>query len=275
MYAFGPIPRQKRSGRVIGTHQKIDRVSRRHLQAYLEGELSFPKISKILHFEGSRGPDGIKMKSPGKDEPWHFIDPSAVSLDDSLLVAIRDHSTNLTRALVEGNEERAAFEAAWLAHAVTDGLTPAHHEPLDEQVKDLRATDHRKDQFRSRIIMSGDGSRAKFVENNWRYWGAKGVMTTHTLFEAGVAAAAKPLSFARATPRQHDIRRVKDDEFEVMYIEMIQKVDSLGMYEQFKADGWTRALGRQTVSTLLPVVIRAVTLAWYDAYARALREKKV
>lgn len=274
MYAFGPLPKYKKSGRIIGTHQKIDRVSRRHIQPYLESVLSFPKISKILHFEGSRGPDGIKMKSPGRDEPWHFIDPLAISPDDSLLIAIRDHSANLTKALVEEDEERAAFEAAWLAHAVTDGLTPAHHEPLDEQVKDLRPNDHRRDQFRSRIIMTGGGSRTKFVENNWRYWGAKGVMTTHTLFEAGVAAAAKPLNFTRATPRRHDIRRVKDGEFEMMYIEMIYKINDLGMYSQFKADGWTRALGRQTVNILLPVIIRAVTLAWYDAYEKALREKK-
>jgi len=273
MYAFGPLPRQKRSGRVIGTHQKIDRVARRHLQEYLDDRLVFPKVSKILHFEGSRGPDSIKMRSPGKDEPWHFINPASIVSDDLLLVAIRNHSTNLTNALIEGNEERAAFEAAWLAHAVTDGLTPAHHEPLEEQVKDLRASDHRKDQFRSRIIMSGEGSGKKFVENNWRYWGAKGIMTTHTLFEAGVAATAKPLTFSNAALRRKDIRKLEEKGFEGLYIDLIRDVSALGMYDQFKREGWTSALARLTSKVLLPLIIRAVALAWYDAYMKALVKK--
>lgn len=274
MYAFGPLPRQKRSGRVIGTHQKIDRVARRHLEEYLDSRVLFPKVSKILHFEGSRGPDSIKMRSPGKDEPWHFITPSIITHDDTLLVSIRDHSINLTKALVENNEERAAFEAAWLAHAVTDGLTPAHHEPLEEQVKDLRANDHRKDQFRSRIIMSGDGSRKKFVENNWRYWGAKGIMTTHTLFEAGVAATAKPLTFTGAIVRKKDLRQLKEQGFEAMYVDLVHEVHDLGMYEQFKSEGWTSSLARTTSRTLLPLIIRAVTLSWYEAYQSALEEVK-
>lgn len=212
------------------------------------------------------------MRSPGKDEPWHFISPSNIATSDPLLITIRDHSVNLTCALVEGNEERAAFEAAWLAHAVTDGLTPAHHDPLEDQVKGMRATDHRKDQFRSRIIMSGDGSRKKFVENNWRYWGAKGIMTTHTLFEAGVATTAKPLTFAGATLKRKDLRRLHEVGFEALYVEMIQHIDSLSMYEQFKSDGWTSALARLTIRELLPVIIRAVILAWYEAYDNALEE---
>lgn len=270
MYAFGPIPRQKRSGRVIGTHQKIDRIARRYLGQHIRPELPFPSIKDILHFEGSRGPDGIKMKSPGKDEPWHFIDPENMQPDDALLVAIRDHTANLTQALLHRNRERAAFEAAWLAHAVTDGLTPAHHEPLDAQVKHLRASDQRGDTFRSRIIMSGGGSRKQFVANNWEYWGAKGIMTTHALFEAGVATTAKPLNFHDARIRLEDVHRLSDQEFEAMYLDMVRHIYSLGMYDEFKRSGWTRDLALQTTRELLPTIIRAVTLAWYHAYDKAL-----
>ncbi len=269
MYAFGPVPKQTRSGRVIGTHQKIDRVARRHLEPYLRPEVAFPAITDILHFEGSRGPDGIKMKSPGRDEPWHFIDPTCISQDDQLLQAIDDHSANLTKALREDNHVRAAFEAAWLAHAVTDGLTPAHHDPLDEQVKDLRASDHRKDKFRSRIIMTGDGSRKAFVQNNWKYWGAKGIMTTHALFEAGVATTAKPLRFSDAALDAHDTDELQRRGFRSLYIDMVKHVDSLHMYDQFKAEGWTHNLAWQTSRELLPTIIRAVTLAWYDSYRRS------
>ena len=274
MYAFGPIPKQQRSGRVIGTHQKIDRVARRHLTPHLKARVDFPVIHDILHFEGSRGPDAIKMKSPGRDEPWHFIDPGHITSDDVLLVIIRDHSANLTEALAKGNPERAAFEAAWLAHAVTDGLTPAHHDPMDDQVKDLRASDHRKDTFRSRIIMTGNGSGKTFVQNNWKYWGVKGIATTHALFEAGVATTAKPLRFNDAAPTNQDIANLTEHGFEALYIDTVKVIDSLHMYDQFKRHGWTHDLARQTSRELLPTIIRAVTLAWYEAYSQALEVKQ-
>ncbi len=270
MYSFGPIPKQKRSGRIIGTHQKIDRVARRHLATHLQPERHFPDIQTILHFEGSRGPDGIKMKSPGIDEPRHFVDPKNIRIDDDLLVAIRDHIKNLTNALIADDMIRAGFEAAWLAHAVTDGLTPAHHEPFDEQIKSLKSADQEMSKFMSRALMTGNGSGRKFVENNWKYWGAKGIMTTHTLFEGGVATAAKPLAFNGAFVNEDDFTHLREVGFEKLYVAMIEDIDTLKMYEQFKSDGWTRKLAVQTTKTLLPTVIRAVTLAWYEAYTRAL-----
>lgn len=275
MYAFGPIPKQKRSGRVIGTHQKIDRVARRHIKVHLRPEVPFPAIKDILHFEGSRGPDGIKMKSPGKDESWHFIDPKNILPSDGLIVDIKNHSENLTQALIDRNNERAAFEAAWLAHAVTDGLTPAHHEPLHEQVKHMRASDERQHKFRSRIVMSGNGSRRKFVKNNWKYWGAKGIMTSHALFEAGVATTAKPLAFKTAAIQVEEINEVKRRGFIAMYTDMVRKIDELHMYDRFMSDGWTRTLAQQTTRELIPTIIHAAELSWYAAYDEALKREKL
>ena len=272
MYSFGPIPRQKGSGRLIGTHQKIDRIARRQLQPYLLPELQFPSIKDILHFEGSRGPDSIKMRSPGRDEPRHFIDPANITDDSSLIIDIRNHSANLTQALKDKNNERAAFEASWLAHAVTDGLTPAHHDPLDEQIKDLKANDHRKDKFSSRVIMTGHGSSKQFIKNNWQYWGAKGVMTTHALFQGGVATTIQSISFKGIMLDPQDIEQLRHQGFQAMYTRMVKEVDSLKMYDQLKESGWTHDLAVQTVNQLLPIIFQAVTLAWYDAYLRALDE---
>lgn len=268
MYAFGPLPRQKRTGRVIGTHQKIDRVARRHMERFL-GERQFPDIQDILHFEGGRGPDGVKLKSPGRDEPSHFIDPSSITDDDPLLLQISDHSHNLTTAIVSDDMTRAAFEAAWLAHAVTDGLTPAHHEPLEDQLKELRHTDERRNKVRGKVIMAGNGSGRQFIKNNWQYWGAKGIMTTHTLFEAGVATSAKPLQFKDAALSDTDIERLDNHGFTALYADMVRHIDSLGMYDRFKKDGWTGTLARQTTRELMPTIIRAVELAWLEAYRRA------
>ena len=46
------------------------------------------------------------------------------------------NNSDLRRA-VKNDKTRAAFEAAWLAHALTDGLTPAHHYPYQEAVSEL------------------------------------------------------------------------------------------------------------------------------------------
>jgi len=127
MYAGTTFRRD--SGRIVGVHQKIDRASRRLLKKLIGKDAAFPSISQILHFEGINGPDGIKRKSPSKDEPWHYIDPTKDD-DRALIGLINDHMANLVVALRTKNDERAAFEAAWLAHAIVDGLTPAHHYPV-------------------------------------------------------------------------------------------------------------------------------------------------
>jgi hypothetical protein len=271
MYAFGPLPRQKRTGRVIGTHQKIDRVARRHLSLWVP-ETAFPAIKDILHFEGGRGPDALKLKGLGEDKPRHFIDPKNIGPDDELLWTIAAHQRNLTNSLNSGDTTRAAFEAAWLAHAVTDGLTPAHHDPFDEEVSKLRDGEELPKKFRQQLIMTGNGSHRQFVRNNWQYWGAKGIMTTHTLFEAGIASAAKPLTFKDAAANAYDITELKKRGFRSIYIDMIHTIDELAMYERFKRDGWTRVLARQTTRSLMPTIIHAVELAWLESYIKTGKE---
>ena len=95
------------SGNFIGVHQKIDRIARRDLRKISRVGRGFPSAKDILHFEGNNGPDGIKRKSPGVDEPWHFIDPSDPS-DTALVEMIMDHYANLVQALKKRNNVRAA-----------------------------------------------------------------------------------------------------------------------------------------------------------------------
>ncbi len=152
----------------MGTHQKIDKIARRLISRYMDNARIFPSTQKILSFEGMQGPDGLKRKSPGVDEPLHFIRPDC---DDGVLIGlIRDHHYNLVKALVDGNTERAAFEAAWMAHAITDGLTPAHHYPYQERVSELMQDKDYKKLFGVKVkgIMRGN-NLAEAVRNNWLY----------------------------------------------------------------------------------------------------------
>lgn len=264
---------RSKSGLIMGAHQKIDRVSHRLLKPLLKRSLKFPTTKSILHFEGLNGPDGIKRKSPGRDEPWHFIDPHDPE-DRVLLDAIVDHRENLTRALMENNQVRAAFEAAWLAHAVVDGLTPAHHEPFEEELERLRGEDiTTRTSVKSKIMMPGGGSTKRFIKNNWEYWGAKGVMSTHFHFEIGVASTITPLSFDDAGPSGNDLIRLKQDGFEALFLEALKEIASLKMYDRFLKNGWTSRMAGLTKQALAPIIVRTVVLAWYECYWRALKKK--
>ena len=266
MYSFGPLPKVGKSGRHVGVHQKIDRVARRIFREHEQPDLKFPGIADILHFEGIRGPDGVKIKSPGVDEPWHFVDPKQPS--DNFLGYIRDHSSNLTDALKTGDMQRAAFEASWLAHAVTDGLTPAHHEDLSGEIEKMRGD--MPSSIREKIVMPGDGSARQFVRNNWHYWGAGGSMTSHMMYEAGVATGIKALKFADISLEQDLLDRLRTDGFEKIYIESIKYIDEFQMFQLFRQKGWTHNLAQLTTRQLMPEIIRMVALAWYSAYMNAL-----
>jgi len=253
-----------KSGRVIGVHQKIDRVARRHVAARLSKRVYFPSTQEILHFEGLNGPDGIKRKSPARDEPWHYIDPTDHT-DRAIVDMINDHLYNLTRALIDKNNQRAAFETAWMAHAIVDGLTPAHHYPLEAKLEELRGEGiETRTSTKEKLILPGSSKRQR-LRNNWEYWGAKGIMTTHFGFELGVATAIAPLKFDDTQPTEEEFRRVENDGFEPVFFTMLQQIAGMGMYDEFAKLGWTRHLARETRDVLIPDIIKTVTLAWYQA----------
>lgn len=275
MYAtLGVNPNSKHSGDLIGTHQKLDKSARRLLSKYVPAaSRKFPSIDEILNFEGIRGPDGLKRKSPGVDEPEHFIIPGK---DDGVLIGyIRDHHWNLVRALRRKDRERAAFEAAWLAHAITDGLTPAHHYPFRKVVDELMNDQDYKTLFGVQVkgIMRGR-NLAEAARNNWLYWGAGGVMTKHIAFEYGVAYAITPLPLKSLAPK--DIK--KDDftasNFEKVFYTALERVDAMKMYDEFLQKGWNTELIVRTREVLVPEIVRAITLAWASAFLEAQNGKK-
>jgi hypothetical protein len=249
----------------MGVHQKIDRVAYRHLKEHISPKVPFPHVREILHFEGLNGPDGIKRKSPAKDEPWHYIDPKNHN-DRALVAMITDHIHNLSEALRSHNTQRAAYEAAWMAHAITDGLTPAHHYPLEEKLTELRGGQGLETRVsaKEKILLPGK-TRREQLRNNWEFWGSKGVMTTHLAFELGVSTTIAPHKLDNVSVTKNDLIRLKKEGFEAIFLETLQDVANMRMYEEFSRLGWTRHLARETRDVLLPHIIRAVCLGWYAA----------
>lgn len=262
MYATLDIfENSKHSGKLIGVHQKLDKIARRFLDAKLKVGTEFPDIKEILYFEGSRGPDGIKKKSPGVDDPDYFIIPDK---DDGVLFEIvMNHRYNLAQALKKGNRERAAFEAAWFAHALTDALTPAHHYPYRKVVDELMTDKDYKRLFGHEIkgIMRGE-TLLQAARNNWLYWGAGGVMTKHIAYEYGVAYIIKPVRLERLMPKDLSKEDLHDIDFKKEFYRSLTKVDSLKMYDHFLDNGWTTQLAVETREILIPEIVRLIVLGW-------------
>lgn len=264
------------SGRILGAHQKINRVARRHLARLLPDDTVFPRTKHILDFEGKKGPDAIKRKSPAQNEPWHYYSP--FDEDDSQLIElIQSHYDQLVRQLKKNNRERVAFEAAWLAHALVDGLTPAHHYPYEEKLVELRGGEgiETRNTVKSKIIMPGSTKRER-VKNNWKMWGPKGLLTTHGLFELGIATIIAPLSFNEAAPGPADIRKMAKLGPIEWFKRAAREIAALEMYENYYKSGWTPTLAWQVRYKLGPLIIKTVTLTWYSAISEAelLAEQK-
>jgi hypothetical protein len=263
-----------KSGAIVGTHQKIDRVAYNHVTSIC-GDVGFPKLRDILHFEGKNGPDGIKRKSPAKDEPWHFYDP--FDEDDSQLLEIMEqHYNELVRELKKGSPERAAFDAAWLAHAVVDGLTPAHHYPYEEKLQELRGGAlHERDSIKGKLLIPGE-NMSDSLKKNWAMWGVGGLMSMHGMYEMGVAFMLAPLPMKTAKPSERDIEVLVEVGYEEVFKRAAREIALLEMYERFHRRGWTVGLMRDTRNHLGPIIAKTVCLVWYSAMRDAglLRKKK-
>lgn len=253
----------------MGAHQKLDRVARRALEQSQPGS-NFPHIKEILNFEGRNGPDGIKSKSPARDEPWHYYDPTDPK-DRQLIDMIERHSKNLTAALRRGDKEKAAFEAAWMAHAIVDGLTPAHHYPLEEKLEEMRGEGlETRTTIKDKLIMRSEGdTRREMLVKNWQFWGAKGVMTTHGMYEWGVATTIAPLRLKSGYPTKAECRQVMRDGIISIFKQAAADIYDLKMYDRFIKKGWTQRMARETREFLAPLLVRVVALAWYESLQKA------
>jgi hypothetical protein len=259
----------------FGAHQKIDRVARRHLALAFQGRgYYFPTIWQILKFEGQNGPDGIKRKSPAQDEPWHFYDPTDEN-DTRLITSIVEHYDLLVVALRERNQARAAFEAAWLSHAIVDGLTPAHQYPYEEVLTQLRGGQgiETRTTPKEKLVMHGETVSEK-LGNNWKMWGDRGLLSMHLAFEFGVAVIISPLRLNRAKPTGPELIEFRHKGIQEMFRKRVYQVAALDMYNAFHKAGWTPKLAKQVRRELAPLIINTITLAWYGAAMDAQRPIK-
>ncbi|HSX29674.1 MAG TPA: hypothetical protein VLE73_03885 [Candidatus Saccharimonadales bacterium] len=259
----------------MGTHQKVDRLARQALKSHLTWDTRFPDAKSILHFEGVNGPDAIKRKSPAKDEPWHYYSPFDEH-DTALIHIIGDHYDRLVQSLQDSDDVRAAFEAAWLAHAIVDGLTPAHHYPYEQKLTELRGGQgiETRNTIKGKLILPGE-TRREQVKNNWEMWGAKGLLTTHIGFEWGIAVLITPYTAKQAELTKHDVQELSEYGVIELFRRKAKEISALGMYDAYLELGWKPGLARIARQKLIPTIVHTVTLAWYGAAIDAGLAQKV
>jgi hypothetical protein len=270
MYAGSTLVPLKRFDAWFGAHQKIDRLARRNLADLLaESSSSLPSSKDIAKFEGLGGPDGLKRKASGAAELRHFYNPNNPE-DDGIFSIINQQYDDLVQAFKNQDHTRAAFEMAWLAHGLVDGLTPAHHYPYDEELMKLRGgqgMDTRVNR-RTKLVMPGP-TVGKWISNNWKMWGDRGLLATHLTFEWGIALMINPLRFRDVTPSPKQLAAARQTSLEDLFRAQASSIANLHMYDYFYKHGWTAHLAKVARQELLPPIINTVTLAWYKAALEA------
>lgn len=248
---------------IFHAHQKLDRVARRHLSGLIDDK-AFPGIKKILHFEAENGPDGVKLKREFGHQPWHFIDPEDLE-DTQLEEQIQHHYNGLVQALKDRDEVHASFEAAWLAHALVDGLTPAHHYPYEQELEELRGAhrDSRKG-LTGRVYVK-DEKISKSVLKSLKLVGPKGLLTTHAMFEAGAFSLIAPLKLTRGKPTKKDLELIIQQGIVETFRKTAREVSGFKIYDRFYDKGWTHSLSRDVRLELAPRMVKMITLSWYAA----------
>ena len=255
----------KRIMPAVGVHQRFNMAAYRMISPYF-AEGTFPAIRQLMHFEGINGPDGLKVKSPGRHDPGHLYDPETGEGDIPQLIA--DHYRNLVAALRQQDLIRVGFDAAWMAHYICDGLTPAHHFPLDKDV--AKQSEHSKripKRYKYTVIVPGT-NLIDTLRRSWAIWGGKGLLTTHFNFEVGVAAAL--VGFRIKSKLDHDkLAQARSMGLLPFFASEAKAVASLEMYETFYKYGWNSVLARMVKNQLAPQITQTIAIAWLLAYLEA------
>lgn len=252
----------KRVVNQIGVHQRFDVAAYRMIEEFLPIG-AFPTIKDIIHFEGYNGPDGLKIKSPGVNEPSHLYDPVTDTGDAAKHIA--NHYAALVERLKDGDMIRAAFEASWMAHYICDGLTPAHHWPLEERLAEAAA-------LSPASLKRGDttkfASTMVKVKKNWLVYGAKGHLSTHFYFETGIAFA---LLIFPIRPAFQDDEFVRTRELGPLKYFKTQAIDiaELNLYGRFYKEGWNSEIASAVKNKIAPQTARTIGLIWLLALYEA------
>jgi hypothetical protein len=91
------------------------------------------------------------------------------------------------------------------------------------------------------------------------------VFTTHLSFELGVASTIAPVNFDHTEPSDAEYEHLEEVGFEQVFMEAMDTIVEMDMYTEFSRQGWTRHIVREARDVLMPIIIKTVTMGWYQA----------
>lgn len=221
--------------RKVGVHQRLDQAAYSVLAQ--EHELKdLPSLNSILFFEGYNGPDGLKIK--GKHDTNHLWEP--IEEIGQLKKFVKVNFDNLVQALRDNDSDKAAFEMAWLAHFLTDGLTPAHH------IDDLYMPKARK----------------VSVLNMWEF--LKSIPRQHVIFESLTGGVL----WLRKIDRKGNgliAGDIKKEGIESIFVRESKKIAKLNIYNKFLEKGWSLDVANMILKKTVPAIVILIASAWVAA----------
>lgn len=94
-------------------------------------------------------------------------------------------------------------------------------------------------------------------------------MTSHVVFEQGINLIIRPLRLPDARPKKRDFTELEEKEFVGYFMNRAREVAVLDLFEMYLRSGWTSKLSSQIRHSLLPIVVKTVTVLWYSAAKEA------
>lgn len=228
----------------VGTHQKFDKVAYRLIRPQIK-QSKFPLQSQILKFEGMGGPDGLKMKSK-KYNADHLWDP--VNKIGNLPDWAEIHFKNAVIALKAGDKVKASFELGFMAHYLTDSLTPAHH------------VTHK--------LIKAQYEDANRLRKNWVVWGRKGLVSSHVLFESGVSTSIA-FNRLRVNFDQDLFEKVLNVGIKSVVEDESLRIAKLDLFDRYLKKGWTVDLAKTVKAVVVKRIPQLISAAWLAAYSEA------
>lgn len=228
----------------VGTHQKFDRSAYALVRDKFD-KGKFPTQSMIINFEGFGGPDGLKFK--GKYVSDHMWDP--VNKIGQLPNWVEIHFNNLVKALKQDDLVKASFEAGFMAHYLTDSLTPAHHVSHKFLLEEYEEQKHRK---------------------RWKVYGHKGVLSSHVAFETGISSA---IFFApiKTSFDEDLLKRIRKDGIKKVVMQESLEMSKHNMYAAYLKKGWSTKLVKTIKATVVKRIPQLISAAWLAAYQEAYK----
>lgn len=119
-----------------------------------------------------------------------------------------------------------------------------------------------------RIAVKGETHRES-MKRSFKLVGPKGLLMTHTAFEAGAFMIMLPLTLDGAYPTADELTTIRDIGVIAYFERQAREIGAMKLYDRFYKLGWTPRLARQVRNEMAPRMVGMVTLAWHSALVDA------